>query len=199
MIVGTRSFFLKQEDSAVKASSRLRIYRGVRRITGLLKRATREGPGKFNYNATFPGLTPYEAVYIPHGLFVPLSAIPGKRNRVANAIFEGIAPLSVLALSPGIFVPHRASSLPPLPSLFPKPPTGGGKPGENADEDEEYGTNSTMKTPVWVLVMRFTFFPCVIQQSFHGETLHFTDNFSLSCVSTMNYPASVFAAVGNFW
>ncbi|OQV19524.1 hypothetical protein BV898_06511 [Hypsibius exemplaris] len=28
------------------------------------------------YNTTFPGLKPYETIYVPHGLFVPLSALP---------------------------------------------------------------------------------------------------------------------------
>ncbi|OQV19522.1 Angiotensin-converting enzyme [Hypsibius exemplaris] len=138
------------EEDPPMQKAHLKIYRGVRRIVGKIKRARREGPTKFDYNATFPGLTPYEAVYIPQGLFVPLSAIPGKRSAVrgapsTNTYFDGITALSVMSFAPGVFVPHKLSSMPPLPgNVIPSPPNHGGVTGKpEADVDHEIN-NSTL-------------------------------------------------------
>jgi hypothetical protein len=128
IVIGACHFALFQQT---ERSTRMRIFRGVRRIVAKLKRARRQKSAnlKFDYNATFNGLTPYEAVYIPHGLFVPLSSIPGRKSARdgmpnTNSFFEGIAPLNVLAMAPGIFVPHRLSDLPNMPAnVIPGPPS----------------------------------------------------------------------------
>ena len=92
---------------------------------GVLKRLARQDqpPAEpdFDSNTTFPGLKPYEAVYLPRGLFLPLSAIPARLNpneRKAatltsgiTAAGDGIAPLSVVALAQGVFVPNGLAGM----------------------------------------------------------------------------------------
>ena len=90
---------------------------------GVLKQLARQDqpPAEpdFDSNTTFPGLKPYEAVYLPHGLFLPLSAIPARSNPDDDATLtsgvtaagDGIAPLSVVALAQGVFVPNGLAGM----------------------------------------------------------------------------------------
>ncbi|OQV19523.1 hypothetical protein BV898_06510 [Hypsibius exemplaris] len=96
-----------------------KIFRGIRRIVGRLKSLVRQLPLPLSYNTTFPGLKPYETIYVPHGLFVPLSAIPGRPGVNSTLPPEGVAALSIIVLGPGVFIPRglvvaAPGSVPPL-------------------------------------------------------------------------------------
>jgi hypothetical protein len=110
---------------------RAKITAGVKKVfRKLQKLVTRRE--SFNYVRTFNGLSPLEAVFIPRGYFIPLTAVSSymggltetnttNSSSVAAAkSIAGIQPLDSVLLPGGVFIPLSMSALPTLPSqLFP--------------------------------------------------------------------------------
>ena len=121
-----------EPDGKIARAVQFKVFKGIRKMVGRLRSAAHHRQSQaqqpFDYNSTFGGIVPFEAVYIPSGLFVPLSSIPGRKSALlhkaaaSNNLFDGIVPLNVIRISPGVFIGHRLTTLPSLPSsIFPVP------------------------------------------------------------------------------
>ncbi|GAU93186.1 hypothetical protein RvY_05164 [Ramazzottius varieornatus] len=144
-----------EPEGKIARAVQLKVFRGIRKVVTKLKSLARQRQSRpqqpLDYNATFGGISPFEAVYLPSGLFIPLSEIPGRKSALlyraaaSTSMFEGIRPLNVMQVFPGVFIGHSLTTLPSLPpSVVPVPPPIA---PDSGDEEEEEDVTPTPPPP----------------------------------------------------